>query len=155
MEVELHTKLVIKCILHFVVKPRAQIVKQFGDNYEGSEAITKCSSTGFPKPILKWRKLLGSLPSTASVSDDGQTLTIKSLRKADSGTYVCSASSELGSSEVSTVLYAASSKYKLNVYHNFFRLSRMFNHCWFDALLIIRRSILDLVYCVSSISGNL
>ena len=88
------------------VKPKAQIIKGFEEIlYENSKAIAKCNSMGHPKPKFKWRKMLGNLPSTAKVSNGGKTLTLKQLKVSDSGSYVCSAFNDLGSSEIAVFLH--------------------------------------------------
>ena len=95
--------------LSILMKPKTKIVQDFGGIlYENGEAIAKCMSSGNPKPHFKWRKAIGSLPSTAKLSENGQTLKIKRLQKIHTGTYVCSAVNDLGSSESTVFLYVLS-----------------------------------------------
>lgn len=55
-----------------------------------------CNATGFPKPVISWHKMNGSLPKTRS-NYDSQQLTVTDLKYIDRGEYVCTAKNSLGS----------------------------------------------------------
>ena len=55
----------------------------------------KCKATGLPIPIVIWRKAFSGLPVKRSSVFNGN-LSIRSVTKADSGTYACSAKNLLG-----------------------------------------------------------
>ena len=59
--------------------------------------------TGYPQPVVTWRKLSGQLPQVR-VKTNTSALTIFRARKNDSDTYFCSAVNLLGSVEKKTLL---------------------------------------------------
>ena len=60
--------------------------------------------TGFPAPIVTWRKQApGSLDTDRTVQD-GRLLTVRAESKHDIGTYVCHAKNALGEKSVNTLL---------------------------------------------------
>ena len=62
---------------------------------EGQNGSLKCKATGLPRPIVIWRKAFRGLPVKRSSVFKGN-LSIRSVTKADSGTYACSAKNLLG-----------------------------------------------------------
>ena len=62
---------------------------------EGQNGSLKCKATGLPIPIVIWRKAFSGLPVKRSSVFNGN-LSIRSVTKADSGTYACSAKNLLG-----------------------------------------------------------
>ena len=54
-----------------------------------------CKASGLPIPTIKWQKLLGHLPRGRTAVIDGN-MTILSVTKEDTGTYVCSVKNLLG-----------------------------------------------------------
>lgn len=57
--------------------------------------------TGFPAPVVAWRKIPGSLAKDRTVQDGG-LLTVSHAAKHDIGSYVCHAKNDLG--EASAVI---------------------------------------------------
>ena len=62
---------------------------------EGQNVSLPCKATGLPAPKVTWRKAFSKLPVKRSSIDNGN-LSIRSITKADSGTYACSAKNVLG-----------------------------------------------------------
>ena len=61
--------------------------------------------TGFPPPVITWKKLTGSLPKDRITYGLGQRLvTLAAARKDDTGPYVCTAVSSLGQTSAVTTL---------------------------------------------------
>ena len=56
---------------------------------EGSNIVLRCEATGNGTLNYQWRRVSGSLPSSARTSNGGQTLTIRSIAVSDSGEYYC------------------------------------------------------------------
>ncbi|XP_006818675.1 basement membrane-specific heparan sulfate proteoglycan core protein-like, partial [Saccoglossus kowalevskii] len=69
-----------------------------------NEAVTfDCQATGEPKPIVRWSKLDGDLPSSVIIT--GGVLKIRNVRTSDAGTYKCTATNVAGSVNSQVVLY--------------------------------------------------
>ena len=66
-----------------------------------------CSVVGHPSPVVTWRKLSGTLPQER-VQYNSSILQIFNVRKADSGTYFCSAVNLLGTTEKRSLLVVVS-----------------------------------------------
>ena len=63
----------------------------------------QCKATGLPLPRVTWRKAFSKLPVKRSSIVNGN-LSIRSITKADSGTYACSAKNLLGDASTVTVV---------------------------------------------------
>ena len=63
--------------------------------------------TGYPAPVVTWRKLFGQLPQ-GRTQYNNSVLKISDVRKSDSETYVCSAVNLLGNVERKTQLVVVS-----------------------------------------------
>ena len=59
--------------------------------------------TGFPVPVVTWRKIPGSIPNDRTVQDGG-LLTVGVVGKHDIGFYVCHAKNSLGEASAGTSL---------------------------------------------------
>ncbi|KAJ7369440.1 Immunoglobulin C-2 Type [Desmophyllum pertusum] len=84
--------------------PRVQLAP--GTTYvKSGQKVTlpKCHVTGFPAPVITWRKLPGSLPKNRTVQDGG-VLTVGDAEKHDIGAYVCNAKNYLGEASAVTSL---------------------------------------------------
>ncbi|KAJ7383090.1 hypothetical protein OS493_030977, partial [Desmophyllum pertusum] len=88
--------------------PRVQLAP--GPTYvKSGQKVTlpKCHVTGFPAPVITWRKLPGSLPKDRTVQDGG-ILTVGVAAKHDIGSYVCHANNYLGEASAVTSLVVLS-----------------------------------------------
>ena len=56
---------------------------------EGSNVVLRCEATGNGRLNYQWRRISGSLPSSARTSNGRQTLTIHNITVRDSGQYYC------------------------------------------------------------------
>ena len=56
---------------------------------DSSNVMLRCEATGNGTLNYQWRKVSGSLPSSASVTDNGKTLAVQSIAVLDSGQYYC------------------------------------------------------------------
>jgi len=62
-----------------------------------------CAASGYPRPVITWSKIQGSLPSGRSQQVHGK-LTISDFQMSDSGLYHCKAVNSLGEQSVYTAL---------------------------------------------------
>ena len=70
-----------------------------------SITLPKCHVTGFPTPVVTWKKLTGSIPNDrVTYASSNGLVTLTSARKDDTGPYVCSAVSPLGKTSAVTTL---------------------------------------------------
>ncbi|XP_015765679.1 PREDICTED: MAM domain-containing glycosylphosphatidylinositol anchor protein 1-like isoform X3 [Acropora digitifera] len=69
--------------------------------------LPTCHVTGYPTPIVTWRKLSSQLPQRR-VRYNNSALQISQVRKEDSDTYTCSAKNLLGKAEKNTMLVVVS-----------------------------------------------
>jgi len=75
---------------------------------EGSNlTLPTCYVTGYPAPVVTWRKSFGQLPQ-GRVQYNNSVLQIFDVRKSDSETYLCSAANLLGNVEKKTQLVVIS-----------------------------------------------
>ncbi|KAL9961345.1 hypothetical protein ACROYT_G030263 [Oculina patagonica] len=84
--------------------PRIQLAR--GPTYaKNGQNVTlpKCHVTGFPAPVVTWRKIPGSLAKDRTVHDWG-LLTVGVAAKHDTGSYVCHARNALGDTSAATSL---------------------------------------------------
>ena len=56
---------------------------------EGNKVMLMCKATGNGTLNYEWIKVSKPLPDTATITDDGQTLTIGNIAVSDSGQYYC------------------------------------------------------------------
>ena len=82
------TTLIINVVPQFTVKPPEKITR-----YLGQSVTLDCSADGHPVPSITWSRCKGDIPERHTQSE-GQ-LKINSLTAEDSGTYTCSARSDL------------------------------------------------------------
>ncbi|XP_067017567.1 probable oxidoreductase PXDNL isoform X2 [Acropora muricata] len=69
--------------------------------------LPMCHVTGYPTPVVTWRKLSGHLP-LGRVRYNNSALQISQVRKEDSDVYACSAKNLLGKAEKKTMLVVVS-----------------------------------------------
>ena len=92
----------------FAVHPRVSLHP--GPSYviEGSKVtLPTCHVTGYPTPVVTWRKSSGQLPQGRAQYND-TALQISNVRKVDSDLYFCSAVNILGNVERKTLLVVVS-----------------------------------------------
>lgn len=65
--------------------------------------LPQCHVIGYPPPVVSWTKLFDQLPAGRATVQD-HTLIIKKADKKDSGTYICTASNNMGTSHSMTSL---------------------------------------------------
>ena len=95
-------------LISVAVHPRVSL--QPGPHYAikgNSYTLPVCHVTGYPAPVVTWRRSSGQLPQ-GRVKYNNSALQILRVRKNDSDFYVCSASNLLGRVEKKTLLVVAS-----------------------------------------------
>ena len=55
----------------------------------GSDVVLECRATGDGTLNYQWRRVSGSLPSSARRSNGGQTLTLRNIVVSNNGQYYC------------------------------------------------------------------
>ena len=65
--------------------------------------LPRCKVTGYPIPVVRWKKLGGVLATERAMYAEG-SLTVVGTLKADTGTYQCRAKNNLGESSAVTTL---------------------------------------------------
>ena len=96
--------------LLFLVSVQPRISLNPGPRYaiEGNTfTLPTCHVTGYPTPVVTWRKLSSHLP-LGRVRFNDNALQISQVRKEDSDTYTCSAKNPLGKAEKNTMLVVVS-----------------------------------------------
>ena len=64
---------------------------------EGEEVVLECEVTGNPRPSLVWSRPQSQLPPGSETScPDNSCLTLPSVSRADSGSYLCTADNGVG-----------------------------------------------------------
>ncbi|CAH3186041.1 unnamed protein product [Porites evermanni] len=95
-------------VIFFAVHPHVSLYPGPHHTIEGSNyTLPSCHVTGYPAPVVSWRKSSGQLPQER-VKYSNSALQILHLRKDDSDFYVCSASNLLGRVEKKTLLVVVS-----------------------------------------------
>ena len=92
----------------FAVHPRVSLHPGPFYIIEGSKVtLPTCHVTGYPAPVVTWRKSSGQLPQ-GRVQYNNTALQISNVRKVDSDAYFCSAANSLGKVERKTLLVVVS-----------------------------------------------
>ena len=92
----------------FVVHPRVSLHPGPYHVIEGSNVtLPTCHVTGYPDPVVTWRKSSGQLPQ-GRTQYNSTALQISNVRKDDSDAYFCSAVNLLGNVERKTLLVVIS-----------------------------------------------
>ena len=90
------------------VHPRVSLHPGPSHAIEGSNiTLPTCHVTGYPAPVVTWRKLSGQLPQ-GRTQYNNTALQISDVRKVDSDWYFCSAVNLLGNVEKKTLLVVIS-----------------------------------------------
>ncbi|XP_014002300.2 basement membrane-specific heparan sulfate proteoglycan core protein isoform X16 [Salmo salar] len=82
--------------------PRASVPEPLMVVVEGQPTTLRCDAHGFPAPKITWSKLRAPLPWRHKVVDN--TLVLPSVGRADSGEYICNATNNMGTTEVTIML---------------------------------------------------
>ncbi|XP_074627721.1 obscurin-like isoform X2 [Acropora palmata] len=99
-----------QALVRLVVNAQPRISLNPGPRYaiEGNTfTLPTCHVTGYPTPVVTWRKLSSQLPQ-GRVRYNHNALQISQVRKEDSDTYTCSAKNVLGKAEKNTLLVVVS-----------------------------------------------
>ena len=92
----------------FAVYPRVSLDPGPYHVIEGSDVtLPKCHVTGYPAPVVTWRKSSGQLPQ-GRAHYNNSVLQISDVRKSDSDWYLCSAVNLLGNVERKSLLVVVS-----------------------------------------------
>ena len=104
----LSSKMRLNVFYLFAVHPRVSL--HSGPSYviEGSKVtLPTCHVTGYPAPVVTWRKSSGQLPQ-GRTQYNNTALQISNVHKVDSDAYFCSAVNLLGNVERKTLLVVVS-----------------------------------------------
>ncbi|XP_040902816.1 basement membrane-specific heparan sulfate proteoglycan core protein isoform X8 [Toxotes jaculatrix] len=82
--------------------PRASVPEPLMIVVEGQTATLRCEAHGFPSPTITWSKLRSPLPWRHKVVNN--SLVLPSVGRQDSGEYICSATNNMGTSDVTIML---------------------------------------------------
>ena len=97
-----------KCFYLLAVHPRVSLHPGPYHVIKGSNVtLPTCHVTGYPNPVVTWRKLSGQLPQ-GRTQYNNTALQISDVRKVDSDAYFCSAVNLLGNVERKTLLVVVS-----------------------------------------------
>ncbi|XP_067017564.1 uncharacterized protein [Acropora muricata] len=99
-----------QALVRLVVNVRPRISLNPGPSYaiQGNTfTLPTCHVTGYPTPVVIWRKLSSQLPQRR-VRYNNSALQISQVRKEDSDTFTCSAKNLLGKAEKNTMLVVVS-----------------------------------------------
>ena len=112
---------------HFIVKPPTHLKVSTMQNI-----TVRCEAAGDPKPTVLWRKINGTMPGRRSNAGANGTLKIWNPKLEDSGTYTCTASSNLFSSvSVAMALEVLSMKNTITLLKSFnSSFSNTLPHIW-------------------------
>uniref|UniRef100_A0A3Q1H130 Heparan sulfate proteoglycan 2 n=1 Tax=Acanthochromis polyacanthus TaxID=80966 RepID=A0A3Q1H130_9TELE len=82
--------------------PRASVPEPLMVVVEGQTATLRCDAHGFPSPKITWSKLRSPLPWRHKVVNN--SLVLPTVGRQDSGEYICSATNNMGTTEVTIML---------------------------------------------------
>ena len=96
------------CLLLFTEQPTITVQPQARKETEGDNVTLSCNADGNPVPTISWT-INGSLieikgNSRISFSKNKQQLTIRNVKRTDSGTYRCVASNKFGNASSDAAL---------------------------------------------------
>ncbi|XP_020902245.2 hemicentin-2 [Exaiptasia diaphana] len=87
-----------RAVVNLKVRSVPKIIITKGPTYASKgENVTlpRCRATGFPTPVVSWRKVFDKMPQGRTVTSD-ETISIIKVKLYDSGIYLCTAKNSLG-----------------------------------------------------------
>ncbi|XP_054634275.1 basement membrane-specific heparan sulfate proteoglycan core protein isoform X10 [Dunckerocampus dactyliophorus] len=93
--------------------PRAFVPEPLMIVVEGHTATLRCDAHGFPPPTITWSKLRSPLPWRHKVVDN--YLVLPNVGRQDSGEYICAATNNMGTTEVTITLDVETPPYATSV----------------------------------------
>ncbi|XP_056280235.1 basement membrane-specific heparan sulfate proteoglycan core protein isoform X13 [Pseudoliparis swirei] len=93
--------------------PRASVPEPLMVVVEGQIATLRCEAHGLPPPTITWSKLRSPLPWRHNLENN--SLVLPTVGRQDSGEYICSATNNMGTSEVTIMLDVETPPYATSV----------------------------------------
>uniref|UniRef100_A0A4W6FNJ1 Heparan sulfate proteoglycan 2 n=1 Tax=Lates calcarifer TaxID=8187 RepID=A0A4W6FNJ1_LATCA len=93
--------------------PRASVPEPLMVVVEGQTVTLRCEAHGFPSPKITWSKLRSPLPWRHKVVNN--SLVLPNVGRQDSGEYICSATNNMGTTEVTIMLDVETPPYATSV----------------------------------------
>ncbi|XP_068454510.1 basement membrane-specific heparan sulfate proteoglycan core protein isoform X9 [Clinocottus analis] len=93
--------------------PRASVPEPLMVVVEGKVATLRCQAHGLPAPTITWSKLRSPLPWRHKLVNN--SLVLPTVGRQDSGEYICTATNNMGSSEVTIMLDVETPPYATSV----------------------------------------
>ncbi|XP_034445775.1 basement membrane-specific heparan sulfate proteoglycan core protein isoform X2 [Hippoglossus hippoglossus] len=93
--------------------PRASVPEPLMIVVEGQTATLRCDAHGFPSPTITWSKLRSPLPWRHKIVNN--SLVLPNVGRQDSGEYICKATNNMGTTEVTIMLDVETLPYATSV----------------------------------------
>uniref|UniRef100_A0A3B5AWQ0 Heparan sulfate proteoglycan 2 n=1 Tax=Stegastes partitus TaxID=144197 RepID=A0A3B5AWQ0_9TELE len=93
--------------------PRASVPEPLMVVVEGQTTTLRCEAHGFPSPKITWSKLRSPLPWRHKVVNN--SLVLPTVGRQDSGEYICSATNNMGTTDVTIMLDVETPPYATSV----------------------------------------
>uniref|UniRef100_A0A3B4XVX7 Heparan sulfate proteoglycan 2 n=1 Tax=Seriola lalandi dorsalis TaxID=1841481 RepID=A0A3B4XVX7_SERLL len=93
--------------------PRGSVPEPLMIVVEGQTATLRCEAHGFPSPKITWSKLRSPLPWRHKVVNN--SLVLPNVGRQDSGEYICSATNNMGTTDVTIMLDVETLPYATSV----------------------------------------
>ncbi|XP_047187254.1 basement membrane-specific heparan sulfate proteoglycan core protein isoform X12 [Scophthalmus maximus] len=93
--------------------PRASVPEPLMIVVEGQTATLRCEAHGFPSPTVTWSKLRSPLPWRHKLVNN--SLVMPNVGRQDSGEYICGATNNMGTAEVTIMLDVETLPYATSV----------------------------------------